>query len=242
LVTVGVVVALVVAFFVADAAAKSYAEGRVKAQLVSSLGLTSSRDVSVGFGNGSFLLQALAGRIDVVDITVPKLSFGTLVGSATAHATQVPWDGSKPLQHLDVSFAVPEGDLGALAKNLSGVNIDSITLRKPEIVATANVAVLGTSVPVGIGITPSVSAGQLAFASASIQVAGVTFTAEQLRSNPLFGRLAGTLLTQQSFCVAKYLPKTLTASSVTVTGSALVLRFTGNGATLDSLQTKGTCP
>jgi hypothetical protein len=241
-VTLGIVVVLVVAFFVADAAAKSYAEGRVKSELVSSLGVASARDVTVDFGGGSFLLQAVTGRIDVVDITVPKLSFGTLTGAAVVHATGVPLDASTPLTTLAVTFTIPEADLGALAENLSGVDIQSIALKKPDIVAATKLTVFGASVPVTIGITPSVSAGQLAFTPRTIEVAGATVTAEQLRANPLFGRLAGTLLTQQSFCVAQYLPASLAASSVTVTDSALVLGFTGNGATLDRLHTKGTCP
>ncbi len=241
-VTLGVVVVLVAAFFIADAVAKSYAEGRVKSELVSSLGVASTRGVTVDLGGGSILLQALTGRINAVDITVPELSFGTLKGAATVHATGVPLDASTPLQTLEVTFTIPEGDLGALTKNLSGADIQSITLTKPDIVATTKLTVLGASVPVTIGVTPSVSAGQLAFTPSTIEVAGATFTADQLRASPIFGRLARTLLTQQSFCVAQYLPKTLTASSVTVTDSALVLRFAGDGATLDSLQSKGTCP
>ncbi len=238
-----VLVVLFVGFFIVDAAAKSYAQDQIKTQLVSALGLPSSADVSVDLGPGSILLQALTGRVSAVDVSVPKLAFGALVGAAGIHATKVPLDTSKPLDTLSVTYTVTEQDLGVLAKNLSGAEISAVSLKAPEIVANASVVVFGAKVPITLGLQPSVSAGRLVFTPTTVGAAGQTFTAEQLKASPIFGGLARSLLTQQSFCVAQYLPKGLTATSVSVVSSNLVLSFTGNGATLGGpdFSTKGSC-
>ncbi len=238
-----VVVVLLVGFFVADAAAKSYARDQIRTQLASALGLDSSANVGVDLGGGSILLQALSGKVDTVDVTVPKLAFGELVGAATIHATKVPIDTSKPLETLSVSYAVAQKDLAVLAKNLSGIPVDSVALTSPEIVAKGSVTVFGASVPLTLGLEPSVRAGQLVFTPTTIGVSGQTFTSVQLLANPLFGSLAKSLLTQQSFCVAHYLPKGLTATSAKVVGTQLVVTFAGDGTALGGadFSTKGSC-
>ena len=238
-----VLLVLIVGFFVADAAAKAYAGAQIKAKLVAAMGLPASTEVTVDFGSGPILFQALAGSLSSVDVRVPKLAFGALVGAADIRATGVPLDTSQPLETLTVSYAVTATKLQALAGNLTSLKLDSIAMRSPEIVATASLPLFGIAVPVGLGLTPSVSAGKLDFTPTTIEVAGQTFTAQQLRASPVFGSLATTLLQQQSLCVAQYLPKALTARSVNVVGSTLVLTFTGNGAVLggSDVTTKGSC-
>ena len=85
-----VLVALIVGFFIADAAAKAYAQDQIKQKVVAALGIDPKTDVHVVVGGGSVLFQALSGKLSTVDVTVPKLAFGDLVGSATLHATEVP--------------------------------------------------------------------------------------------------------------------------------------------------------
>ncbi|MBW4031869.1 MAG: DUF2993 domain-containing protein [Acidobacteria bacterium] len=238
-----VLVVLIVGFFVADAAAKAYAGSQIKAKLVAAMGLPASTEVTVDFGSGPILFQALSGSLSFVDIRVPKLAFGALVGAADIRATGVPLDTSQPLETLTVSYAVTATNLEALAGNLSNLKVDSIAMRSPEVVATASLPLFGIAVPVGLGLTPSVSAGKLDFTPTTIDVAGQTFTSQQLQASPVFGSLATTLLQQQSLCIAQYLPKALTARSAHVVGSTLVLTFTGNGAVLggSAFTTKGSC-
>ena len=102
------VVALIVGYVVADAAAKSYAQDQIKQKVVAALGVDPATDVHVKIGGGSVLLQALSGKLATVDITIPKLAFGQLVGSATMRATEVPLDQSAPLKKLDITYRVSE--------------------------------------------------------------------------------------------------------------------------------------
>ena len=238
-----VIAVLVVGAFVADAAAANLARQQIRTQLVSAFGLRSDAAVGVDIGSGSVLLQALRGRLDTVDVTVPKLAFGDLEGSAVIHATGVPLDTSKPLGTLSADYRVDAAQLTALAANLSGLDLDSIALDAPEIVATSHFTVLGANVPIGLGLEPSASGGNLVFTPSSIQVAGASFSASALRASPIFGGLAKLLLRQQPFCIAGYLPTALTLRSAKVVGHRLVAGFTADGATLSGpdLTTKGSC-
>ena len=83
-----VLVVLIVGAFIADAAVKAYAQDQIKQKVVAALGVDPTTQVDVKIGGGSVLLQALSGKLATVDVTIPKLAFGQLVGSATMHATE----------------------------------------------------------------------------------------------------------------------------------------------------------
>jgi LmeA-like phospholipid-binding len=242
-VVVVVLVALIVGFFVADAAAKTYAQDQIKQKVVAALGVDPKTDVQVKLGGGSVLLQALSGKLSTVDVTIPQLAFGDLVGSATLHATEVPLNESAPLKKLAITYRVSEKNVRVLASDLSGMKLDSITLDQPEIVANASFSVFGFGIPVGLGLTPSASHGQLVFTPTSILVSGQKFTSKQLLATPGLGSLAKQLLKQQTFCVAQYLPKALTVTSVKVADRQLVLTISGDGQALGgtAFAKKGTC-
>ncbi|CAN5413228.1 hypothetical protein BH10ACT6_BH10ACT6_03100 [soil metagenome] len=239
----GILVVLIVGVVVADAAAKAYARDRIRAQLVSALGLPASSEVAVDVGSGSILLQALGGSLANLDVHVPTLAFGELVGAADIRATAVPLDTSRPVGTLEANYAVTGKSLSTLAKDLKGVEVTSLTLDQARIVAGASLTVLGASVPVTLGLTPSVADGRLVFTPADIVIAGQTFTAAQLTANPLFGSTASTLLQPQSLCIAQYLPKALTATAAQITGGSLIVSFSGDGAVLGGpgFTTKGSC-
>jgi len=242
-VAVVVILALIVGVVVADAAVKAYAQDQIKQKVVAALGVDPATQVDVKLGGGSVLLQALSGKLSTVDVTIPKLAFGTLVGSASMHATQVPLNQSAPLQKLAITYRVSEKNVRVLASQLSGMPLDTITLEQPEIVANATFRVLGFGIPVGLGLTPSASKGQLEFTPTTILVSGQKFSSKQLIATPGLGSLARSLLKQQSFCVAQYLPKALTVTSVKVVSHELVLGISGDGAALGSsaFTTKGSC-
>ncbi|WP_309709910.1 DUF2993 domain-containing protein [Pseudolysinimonas sp.] len=244
LIVVGILVLLgLIAFLVADGIAKDYARDYVRARVIEVLQLPEETDVDVDLGGGSIILQALAGRIQSVDVTVPELSFGDLTGAAELHAEGVPLDELEPVDVLRVDFSVDEGDLASIAGSLSGLELESIELDDPDIVVASAFSVFGLPLPVGMSLTPSAAEGQLVFTPLSVTVAESTFTAEQLLNDPLFGFLARDLLKQQSVCVAGSLPQALVLTDAAVEGDALVLSITGDGAALGGpeLATLGVC-
>jgi hypothetical protein len=244
LIVVGVVLLLgLIAFLVADGIAKDYARDYVRARVVEVLQLPEDADVDVDLGGGSIILQALAGRIQSVDVTVPELSFGELTGAAELHAEGVPLDQAAEVEVLRVDFVIDEADLASIAGSLSGLELSSIELDAPDIVVASAFSLFGLPIPVGMSLTPSAVDGQLIFTPSSVTVAESTFTAEQLLGDPLFGFFAQDLLKQQSVCVAGNLPQALVLTGAAVEGSDLVLSITGDGAAIGGpeLATLGTC-
>jgi len=244
LVVLGVLgVLTVVAFLVVDAIAKNYARDYVRERIVQVLALPADADVQVDLGGGSIILQALAGRISTVDVSVPEVSFGALVGSADLHAEGVPLDEAGAVERLRLEFRIDESDVSALAGNLSGLERSSVTLDEPEIVVTSMFSLLGIEIPIGMGILPSAAQGDLIFTPTRVTLAGEDYTAAQLQGNPLFGALAAPLLQQQSICLADRLPAAFTLSDAAVDGEVLRLTIRGDGAALGGggLSAPGVC-
>jgi hypothetical protein len=244
LIVVAVLLVLaVIAFFVADAIAKDYAKGYVRDRIVQVLGLPDDAEVEVDLGGGSIILQALAGRISTVDVEVPDLAFGALVGSAEIRAEGVPLDENAPVDVLRVDFAVAESDISALAGNLSGLELSSVELEAPEIVVASSFTLFGIELPIGMAILPSAADGDLVFSPTRITLGDDEYTAAEVMENPFFALFAGPLLQQQSACIADQLPAAFQLSDAEVTGEELVLTIRGDGAALGGpgLSTPGTC-
>ena len=187
------------------------------------------------------LLQAITGRLDRIDVTADQVTFGILNGAATVHAEGVPLDANQPVRSLDITFAVAEGDVAALAGNLSGLQLESIVLEEPEIVASTTFGFFGIQLPVGMSIEPSAADGQIVFTPTSVRLGEDDYTVQELQQT--FGGFADALLRQQSFCVAETLPAALTIVDVDVVKKDLVVAINGDGAALggSDLSTPGTC-
>jgi hypothetical protein len=241
------VILLVVAFFVAESYAKDYARDYIKQRIVAVLGIEDPSQVKVDIGSGSVLLQALAGRLNEVDVDAGTVTFGVLTGEATVHAEGVPLDANAATEKLEVTFAVAEDQIvSVVSANLGGQQIDSITLKAPEVVVEATLHFFILEVPVGMGLEPSAEDGQIVLTPTSALVLGETFSIEdatdRLRGFGL-GGVADLLFAQQRMCVNESLPVALTIVDVDVVKKALVVKINGDGVVMGGtdLSTPGTC-
>jgi len=243
-VVVVVLVLLVVAFFIADAYAKKYAEGYVKERIIEVLKLDPATPITVDLGTGSILLQAVGGAIHNVDVTVKKVDFGALSGSATITATEVPLDGAKPLKTLDIQLTIPQDNVRALASSLSGSQLKQIDVGNGVIRIGTEFTVIFFTVPVSVDLVPSAKDGGISFDPKTVKVGDQEISVADLRANPEFSALAGDLLKSQTVCVASYLPTALKIDDVHVSHSDLVVGIKGDGVALggSDLSTLGTCP
>ena len=233
---------LTIAFFIADAYAKDYARDYIKQRIVAVLGIEDASQVKVDVGSGSVLLQALAGKLNEVDIDAGTVTFGTLTGDATVHAQGVPLDANAATEKLDVTFSVAEDQIiGIVGTNLSSLPIDSITLEAPEIVVKATVPVFIFQIPVGMGLEPSAEDGQIVLTPAHIQLFDEEYTADQ--ASEQLGDFAAQLLAKQRICVNESLPVALTIVDVDVVKKDLIVKINGDGVVLGGtdLSTPGTC-
>jgi hypothetical protein len=234
----------VIAFVVADAYAKDYARDYIKQRIVAVLGIEDPSQVKVDIGSGSVLLQALAGRLNEVDVDAGTVTFGALTGDATVHAEGVPLDADAATEELDVTFTVSEDQIVQIVGgNLTGlpVEITSIALDEPAVVVEGTAQVFIFTIPVGFALEPSASDGQIALSVTSISLFDESFTQEQ--ASQQLGGFAGQLFAEQKICVDESLPVALTIVDVDVEGKSLVVEINGDGVVMGGpdLSTPGTC-
>lgn len=243
IVAVVLLLLLVVTFFIVDAVAKSYARDYVADRIIAVLGLPADAEVDVDLGGGSIILQALTGRVAQVDVGVPEVAFGELSGAATVRAEGVPLDANAPVDSLDIRFEMTEEALAPLADNISGLELQSLTLEEPQIFAATEFDLFGFLLPISMGLEPGAQDGRVTFTPTTVRIGEDEYSAGELAENPFFAALAGPLLQQQQLCVAQELPRALTVTDVAVDGALLVVSIDGDGAALGGpdLSTPGTC-
>lgn len=244
LIVVGVLVVLgVVAFLIADAVAKDYAKDYVRARIVEVLRLPADADVAVDLGGGSMILQALAGRVDTVDVEVPDAAFGDLNGRLELHAEGVPLDAAAAVDVLGVEFSLAAEDLAALSQGEDTETAPDFAIVDGELTLSSEFELFGVMLPWGLAAVPSAADAELVLTPTRLTIGEATFTAGE-DDDSFLGLIAQALLQPQSLCVASEVPQALTLVDAAVAGEELVLSFRGDGASLGGVEfsTPGTCP
>ncbi|MCU1407859.1 MAG: hypothetical protein JWQ43_4162 [Glaciihabitans sp.] len=237
------IIVLVIGYFVAEKIARNYAEGYVRERIVAALELPNGDGVGVDLGGGSFLLQAAAGRINTLGVTIDKVDVGELSGAAVVSATGVPLNPKSAVETMNIDFTLDEDQLTTLTKSVSDVELDGVSIDGDVVRVSATLSLYTLSVPISVGLTPGVGGGggDIVLTPADISVAGQTLTAEAVQEG-IFGSIAAPLLAPRSFCVASELPAALTLTGVRTEGKTLVVTLNGDGIVLGGdLSTKGTC-
>ncbi len=241
LVVVGIVVVLTVVAVIAESLARQQASTVIADQVRSSLKLEADHPVEVTIAGASVLLQAISGRLDSISVEVPDAAVGDLVGDLTLIATNTPLDSSQPTESVQAVYRVAEADVAALAGFLAGTVVNDVQLDEREIRFQTALSFFGVDFAVGLGVTPSVQDGQLAFTPSSIVLNGERIDAADLQQQ--FGALVDPLFASQQFCVAQYLPADLALTAVQVGDEQLVVVFGADNVALGGpgFATPGTC-
>lgn len=243
LVVVGVLVVLaIVAFVIAEGFAKDYARDYVRTRIVEVLQLPPDAQVDVDLGGGSIILQALAGRVDTVDVEVPDVALGQLGGSLTLHGEGVPLESTAPVEALRIDFSVDAADLAALSGG-ADVAAPAFAFVDGEVSLSSSIDLFGASIPLGFTMVPSAEAGDLVLTPTSISIGDEVFEAG-VNDGSFLGQIAAAFLQPQTLCIAGSVPQALTLEDAAVSGQELVLTFDGDGAALGGPEfaTNGTCP
>ncbi len=135
-----------------------------------------------------------------------------------------------------------QAQLQGLLKTVDGFPADAVGLADPDVTMSTSLKVLGLTVPVGVGFTPSASDGELLFTPDYVKAGGATLSAADVTSR--FGDAASAVIRDWPVCIAQYLPAGMTLTTASVTGDRLVAHFDIDGAIVNdpALQAKGTCP
>jgi hypothetical protein len=232
----------VIAFFIGEGLAKEYAQDYVRTRIVEVLQLPADAQVDVDLGGGSIIFQALAGRIDTVDVEVPDVAFGELTGDVVFHAEGVPLDETAPVDALRVDFTIGAEDLTALGEG-QDTEAPTFVFEEGEVSLTSEFELFGSSIPLGLTFAPSAAEGALVLTPTSLTIGTQTFEADTTDESFL-GQIARALLQPQTLCIAGSVTQALVLADATIDEQELVLRFDGDGAALGGpeLATPGTCP
>jgi hypothetical protein len=245
-VLIGVVVLVVVLLIVGAVIGENYARAQaintIKQRVVAVLGVTDPSTVKVDIGDQPVLLQALAGKLNTVDVTASEVAFGTLTGAATLHAEAVPLDPKKQTSALDITFSIPEEQVASqLTQALGDIKPDSVVLEEPEIKVSTTIDLFFFKLPVGIGLEPSAEDGRMVFTPTSVKLGDQDYTPDELRAE--LGDLADPFLAQQKLCVSDAIPAALALGDVDVVAKDLVLKIEGKNVALGGpeMSANGTC-
>jgi len=242
LIIVGIVVVLAVVAVIAESLARQQASALIADQVRSSLQLEADHPVDVTIEGASVLVQAISGRLDSVSVEVPDVAFGELIGDLSLVATNTPIDPSAPTDSVQAVFRIAETDVAALAGFLAGTVVNDVQLDNREVRFQTSFEFFGVDFAVGIGVTPTVVDGQLAFTPSSVVLGEERIDASDLQEQ--FGPVVEPLFASQQFCVTQYLPAALTLTAVQVGDEQLVVVLGATDVALGGpeFSTQGTCP
>ncbi len=241
LVLLGIVIVLAIAAVIAESIARQQASALIADQVRQALALEPEHPVDVVIEGPPVLWQAAGGELEAVQIEVERVAFGELVGDLSLRATGTPLDPLQPTDSLSAVYRVAEVDVAALAGFFSGIVVTDVQLDNREVRFETGFEIFGVSFAIGIGVTPTVENGQLAFSPTSIVINDQVIDAADLQSQ--FGGLVEPLLATQRVCVAQYLPQALELTAVQVGDEQLLVVFTAEEVALGGTEfsTRGTC-
>jgi hypothetical protein len=242
LVLLGLVIVLAIVAVIAESLARQQASALIADQVRQALALEPEHPVDVVIEGPPVLWQAAGGELQAVQIEVERVAFGELVGDLSLRATGTPLDPQLPTESLSAVYRVAETDIAALAGFFSGIVVTDVQLDDREVRFETGFEIFGVSFAIGIGVTPTVENGQLAFSPTSIVINDQVIDAADLQSQ--FGGLVDPLLATQRVCVAQYLPQALELTAVQVGDDQLLVVFTADEVALggEEFATRGTCP
>lgn len=235
------VAALVVgAGFAGEYIARGIVERTIRDQLITHLDLPADQQIDVDIP-GQILPQLISGRLDSLTVSSADVSFGGLSGDVVVRATGIPIRGDAPAESGSATVTLDEAEVRTLLATVDGFPSETVTLAEPDVVMTTELQLFALTVPVGVSLTPSASAGDLVLTPRTFRVADAEISADALVAQ--FGAIATTVVRDWDVCIAQYLPAGLTLTSVQVAGEDVVADFDIDGAIVTdaALQQNGTC-
>lgn len=234
IVIVGILALLVAAVVVAEPIARATVVSRTQQLVADGLGHPSPDEVAVDIGAAPVLPQLVAGRLDQLSVEIPRLSYGTLSGSATATASGVALRGQPTAERLDVTITLGEDDVAALADEYLSMLPDlDARFDAPEIVVSSEFEVLSFSIPVGIAFVPSTERTAIVLTPSAIVLSGRPVSINELAGS-LVGFLSDLVTDATTIELAEVLPSGLEVRTAVVEGETLLVRLGGSGVSLEA--------
>ena len=206
----GLVVLLVVGWFVAERIARDLVVDIVRTETIKALDLPADQQLDVEIP-GQILPQLIAGRLDAIALSSDEVALGPLTGAVRVQGTGVPIRGEGAAESASATLVLDEEQVRALLATVDGIPAATVTLDAPAVRFETELQVI-VAVPVGVSLVPSASGGDLVLTPTTLRVAGAEIPAQALVDQ--FGGIARTVVRDWNVCVAQYLPAGVVLSSV----------------------------
>ena len=228
------------AWFAGEYIARGIVERTVRDQVQKQLALPADQQIDVDIP-GQILPQLISGTLDQITLSSRDVPLGQLTGDVVVRASGVPIRGDGPATDASASITLDAAQVQALLATVEDFPASTVTLTEPDIGVAMELRLFALTVPVGVGLTPSATAGQLVLTPATFTVAGAQISAQALLDQ--FGAVSSTVIRDWDVCVAQYLPAGMTLSGVRVEGDHVVADVAIDGGIIHdpALQQKGTC-
>ncbi|MBN9178412.1 MAG: DUF2993 domain-containing protein [Microbacterium sp.] len=228
------------AWFAGEYIARGIVERTVRDQVQKELSLPADQQIDVDIP-GPILPQLVSGTLGEITLASRDVPLGQLAGDVVVRASGVPIRGDGPAQDASASITLDAAQVQALLATVEDFPASTVTLAEPDIRVAMELRLFALTVPVGVGLTPSATAGQLVLTPTTLTVADAQISAQALLDQ--FGAVASTVVRDWDVCVAQYLPAGMTLTDVRVEGDHVVADFAIDGDIIHdrSLQQKGTC-
>jgi hypothetical protein len=229
----------IAAWFAGEAIARGLVTKTIRDQVVKQLALPADQHVQVDVP-GAIIPQLITGTLGEVTIASDDVSLDSFTGDVVVTAHDVPIRGGE-MGGAAATVTLDQEQLRSLMSTVDGFPAETLGLEAPNVTMSTKLALFGVSFPVGVALTPSAVDGDLVLSPDSLQLAGASITAADLRSR--FGKLSDVVLRDWTVCVAQYIPAGATLTEVSVEGATLVAGFDIDGGIISdtSLQQNGTC-
>jgi len=230
--------------YAANTLSKDAVSALIADKLQTTFEAKSADQVEVDFGSGLFILQAVKGTIENVNVQVAGAVVGPLTGDLTITATGVPVDPSSPAATLGIDVLLNKDNVQALAGILSTSKNAKVSVADGQLTIAAKIKSSGKSVPITVAYAPTAEEGKLVLMPELITVGKnkKEYTLKQFKASS-YAKPGKTLVTKRFLCVANLLPSALTLSDVSATVGGLRLGAEGSNIALagSALTAPGSC-
>lgn len=236
---VGILVALVVLFFVADAIVRTVAQNAVRDQIQQQLPAdVTAKDLNVTIGGLSVIGQYLAGSFERVELDAPHVTANGIKARAKIVAYGIPTDLARPVERIQGTVTVAEGQVDSLV-SIPGITDPHFRFTNKNVSVSGVAHLLGVPVKISADVHPSLAGGGF------LSLAPSNVTVGAADANVDLTQVAQALIGGKSYavCVAQYLPKGVRITDIGIGNGTATVSVGGAGIVLDeaTLNSKGHC-
>ncbi|MFJ6680000.1 LmeA family phospholipid-binding protein [Microbacterium sp. NPDC091382] len=236
-----VIVAIVGVLVAAEITARIVTPQIIRDQIVENVGLPADQKIDVDIPAALMLPLVVVGQLPEIRLTADDVELNGITADVDVTAADVPMYRDADWSFANATVVMDQAQTRALLSEVDGFPAEAVTLDPPDVAVDTSFPVLGTSVPVGVTLSPAARDGEIILSPTTFRLGGADLSADALREQ--LGPLVGSMLEEFPVCVSQYLPKAMTLTDVAVEDRGIVASFEIDSSILrdTSAQEPGSC-